>query len=146
MVERDFTSHGRECALKLLSIFDHHRGKDKTSLRGLAETSETQKYRHIFCLPLPDGQQREAVQQIPWHFDQGFCSVLYKDRFFARDGDNFNEVPRPIDCGLQIKKADGTDHYIELEDDEVLIQGGVALQILTGNEFRAQAHSVIVPL
>ena len=29
-VEKDFTSHGRECALKFLSIIDNHRGKDKT--------------------------------------------------------------------------------------------------------------------
>jgi hypothetical protein len=71
-------------------------------MKGLAETAESQKLRHIFCLPidcLPEDQQRN-VEQIPWHFDQVLCSVLYKDRFFERDGDNFKEVPRPIDCGL----------------------------------------------
>lgn len=134
-VERDFTSHGRELALKLLSIFDHHRGHDRTSLRSLTEASETQKYRHIFIMP-DDVPVRDA-EQILWHFDQVFCSVLFKDRFYVRDGDDFKEVSRPNDSGLQIRKADGTDHYVALEDDEVLIQGGVSLQILTGNEFKA---------
>ena len=60
-LERDFTSHGREISLKFLSIIDKHRGKNKTSIRGLAEMAESQKYRHIFLMPiecLPEDPQR----------------------------------------------------------------------------------------
>ena len=96
-MERDFTSHGRDYALKFLSIIDKHRGKEKTSIKCLAESSESQKYRQIFFLP--EGPQRKA-EQIIWHFDQGLCSLLYKDAFFERKGDNFEQVPHPIDCGL----------------------------------------------
>ena len=50
-VEKDFTSHGRIHALDFLSILDHYRGKDKTSLRALVEQGESQKYRLIFIMP-----------------------------------------------------------------------------------------------
>ena len=91
-----------------------------------------------------EGVSERKTEQIYWHFDQ-FLSCLYRDRFYIRSGDGFQEVPRPIDCGLYIKRADGTEVEVMLQDDEVLIQGGVGLQILTGNEFKAQAHKTVVP-
>jgi isopenicillin N synthase-like dioxygenase len=34
---------------------------------------------------------------------------------------------------------------MRLEDDDVVIQGGQALQILTNNRIKAQAHRVVAP-
>jgi len=47
--------------------------------------------------------------------------------------------------GLILRKSNGIDVPLRLEESEAAIQGGSVLQILTDNEFKAQAHKVVSP-
>jgi hypothetical protein len=112
-VQKDFTENGRNNGLLFLKILDNHRGPDKTSIRDMVERAESQKLRNIASLPPKEASDR-PTEQIPWHFDQ-FVSILYKDRYLIRDqGGCLKEVPRPDDCGLFIKRADGAEIEVVL--------------------------------
>ena len=55
-------------------------------------------------------------------------------------------ISDPCDSsGLIVRKSNGVDVPLRLEESEAAIQGGSVLQILTANEFQTQAHRVVPP-
>jgi isopenicillin N synthase-like dioxygenase len=55
-------------------------------------------------------------------------------------------ISDPDDCsGLILRKSNSIDVPLRLQESEAAIQGGAVLQILTDNEFKAQAHKVVSP-
>ncbi|KAL4468909.1 hypothetical protein ABPG72_009179 [Tetrahymena utriculariae] len=127
-------------------------------LENYVKRSEVQKYKNIILLPSQDQgqdygeiiQNKELNQmQVPWHFDVSLATILLKEMYITKEESNqygYKETPQPnCGAGLVIRDAYGSDHVVSIEEDEVIIQGGVSLQILSNDILKAQAHCVKKP-
>ncbi|KAL4428612.1 hypothetical protein ABPG74_009114 [Tetrahymena malaccensis] len=125
-------------------------------LENQVKNSEVQKYRNIILLPSQDQDQCETTQnyeqnqmQVPWHFDVSLATILLKEMYIVKEESSlygYKEIPQPnCGAGLVIRDAFGTDHIVSIEDDEVIVQGGISLQILSNDILKAQAHCVKKP-
>jgi BirA family transcriptional regulator, biotin operon repressor / biotin---[acetyl-CoA-carboxylase] ligase len=82
---------------------------------------------------------------VAWHYDKALFSLHFKDYYYQKEGDKYVEVENPKTGGLIFRDADGNDFRLELKDDEMMIQFGLAMQVLSSNEYKAQAHCVLKP-
>ncbi|EAR90106.1 biotin-(acetyl-CoA carboxylase) ligase (macronuclear) [Tetrahymena thermophila SB210] len=162
-MEKKFIDFSRSIFLEFFKIVDYYLRNDiqqqkihdqNQCLEHYVKSSEVQKYRNIILLPSQDQYETAAIDeqnqiQVPWHFDVSMATLLLKEMYIVKEQSSqycYKEIPQP-DCGagLVIRDAYGSDHVVSIEDDEVIIQGGISLQILSNDILKAQAHCVRKP-
>lgn len=78
---------------------------------------------------------------IGWHNDSGFLTALTSDMYF--DNTTGKEVPSPdAKAGLYIVDRDSNSIQVTIPNDELAVQCGECLQILTGGLLVATPHCV----
>lgn len=151
----EYSAHSMDIGAQFMRVVDHYLRLEgangdqqiNESLENILRRSEVQKFRLLMVPPRPDGSAPEK-EKVLWHYDVGFATVMYKNRFFVHDENGKKVIVEDPDdgTGLVVRRRDGQDIAVRLKKDEVAIQGGMSLQILTNNVFKAQAHKVTAPV
>jgi len=130
--------------LKLLDMSLKEKCELTTDFEQMVKTSESTKMRSIFFLPhtqesLEKNQDKYFIYP---HFDSGLISAHVKDQYFNFTNQKLTETTNPGDAGLVYRDSEGRNNVLYLEEDELMLQAGVSLQILTRGIVKAQGHSV----
>jgi BirA family transcriptional regulator, biotin operon repressor / biotin---[acetyl-CoA-carboxylase] ligase len=143
----------KDLAIQVLGLLEERLQEKGYEIKGLKQTlldSESTKMRSIFCLPnkkedLEKRKPNEKVYSVYPHFDMGFLSTHIKDQYLLHKSEH--EKPEELEFesegGLIIRNRDGVETFVRLKEGDIMIQGGLALQILTGGILKAQAHGVL---
>jgi BirA family biotin operon repressor/biotin-[acetyl-CoA-carboxylase] ligase len=140
----------KEILIKILESLDRtlkEKHQIEVNLAEIGKNSESTKTRSIYILP--QKEKTEGIKTtIYGHFDNGLLSCHLKDKYLkcSSVSKDVDEVENPGNAGLYYKNANGEEYLLKIEEDELMFQGGIALQILTGREIMAQGHSVLGPI
>lgn len=112
---------------------------DPTLLRREFAVTEKVKGRLLYYFPTDKTDVEDAW--IGWHNDSGFFTALTRDIFF--DDVTGEIIPNPDPKGgLWIVNRDGGATNVLIPEDELAVQCGECLQILTGGLLVATPHAV----
>lgn len=97
------------------------------------------KGRLLYYYPANDSGKEDGW--IGWHNDSGFLTALTSDMFFDDDTGKIIDNPDP-EGGLWIVDRSGGSIKVDIPDDELAVQCGECLQVITGGLLVATPHAV----